>query len=280
MRFIVSPHSFVDLITNSSSELFVCNTKKSVEAVKDVLKALADLRNQRLPLIEDRYHGGPMPTDDKLFDGVFSEPTASEWDFNLYDFPLRETWFSMYEDYAAKYCSFLRADEFVSHSVQVECLEKYREWSKKNPSPPYPDDDVLKGKALKAAHKLYDAHRKLEHEAAAEIYKPWHDMELAIHKELYTWAAKQNGVDLKPLGKLTINRGTWSNIYFTKMDLARDKNSKVAAFIETIDDAIGWGYQLHKGDILLRSAGDNSIPSDFWPDIEGAFHNVTRRHCG
>ena len=34
----ISPHSFVDVMTNSSSELFVCNTDKSVEQVKAVIE--------------------------------------------------------------------------------------------------------------------------------------------------------------------------------------------------------------------------------------------------
>ena len=279
MRFIVSPHSFVDLITNSSSELFVCNTKKSVDAVKDVLKVLADLRNQRLPHIEDRYCGGPLPTDDKLFCGVFAEPVAMEWSFNLYDFPNSGLWFSMYEDYYAKYYSYLRTEGFVSHPVQIECQKNMDAWNKKNPSPAYPDDDVLKGKELKAAMKKYHAHQIAQADMAKKLFKKWHDMELAIRKELYTWAAKENGIDLKPLGRLMIMRNTWSNVYFSKMN-DEVRETKAAKFIASIDDAIGWGYNFKKGDVFLRSDSDNSIPSDFWPDIEGAFHNVTRRHCG
>ena len=282
MRFIVSPHSFVDLITNSSSELFVCNTKKSVEAVKDVLKILADLRNQRLPHIEDQY-SHPMPTDDKLFDGIFCEPVAMEWSFNLYDFPNHDLWFDMYEDYYAKHYSYLRTEGFTPHPVQVECQKNMDAWNKKNPAPTYPDDDVVKGKELKAGMKAWEAHRSAQANAAKELFKKWHDMELAVHKELYTWAAKENGVDLKPLGRLMIMRNSWSNVYFSKMAYNTRTNlgnTKAAKFIDAIDDAIGWGYNFKKGDVFLRSDSDNSIPSDFWPDIEGAFSSVTRRHCG
>ncbi len=34
----VTPHSFVDVMTNSSSELFVCNSDKSVEQVKAIVE--------------------------------------------------------------------------------------------------------------------------------------------------------------------------------------------------------------------------------------------------
>lgn len=38
--FVLRLHSFVDVITNSSSELFVLDTDKSIEAVKSVLGTL------------------------------------------------------------------------------------------------------------------------------------------------------------------------------------------------------------------------------------------------
>jgi len=38
-------HSFVDVITNSSTELFMCNKKKSVKQVKKILKELVDHYN-------------------------------------------------------------------------------------------------------------------------------------------------------------------------------------------------------------------------------------------
>jgi hypothetical protein len=38
--FIIPIHSFSDLITNSSTDIFACGTKKSVEAVKTLLTEL------------------------------------------------------------------------------------------------------------------------------------------------------------------------------------------------------------------------------------------------
>ena len=39
---LVNNHSFIDVITNSSSELFICDTKKNVEQVKDILQHFLD----------------------------------------------------------------------------------------------------------------------------------------------------------------------------------------------------------------------------------------------
>ena len=38
MIFVIRPHSFIDVITNSSSELFVMRTEKSMDLIMKVLK--------------------------------------------------------------------------------------------------------------------------------------------------------------------------------------------------------------------------------------------------
>lgn len=43
---IIDLHSFVDLITNSSSELFVCDTDKSLDAIKELLQDMLNLSNK------------------------------------------------------------------------------------------------------------------------------------------------------------------------------------------------------------------------------------------
>jgi hypothetical protein len=60
---------------------------------------------------------------------------------------------------------------------------------------------------------------------------------------------------------------------------AKGKKLKAAKFVDEIENAISWGYTFKKGDVFLRSATDNSIPYDFWPDIEATF-NCQRRHLG
>lgn len=43
---IIRPHSMVDLITNSSSELFVCRTGKTLETVRELLIDMLNLQNK------------------------------------------------------------------------------------------------------------------------------------------------------------------------------------------------------------------------------------------
>jgi hypothetical protein len=57
---VIRPHSFVDVITNSSTELFVCNTEKNLEMVKEVLQKILS--------------GFNMMNDSSFSMDVFKEP--------------------------------------------------------------------------------------------------------------------------------------------------------------------------------------------------------------
>jgi len=67
--FIFKPHSIIDVITNSSSELFVCNTNKSIEFIKAALQEMLD------ECEKERKKGNPEYYDavNLEFDEVFGE---------------------------------------------------------------------------------------------------------------------------------------------------------------------------------------------------------------
>ena len=54
---VISPHSFVDLITNSSSEVFVYSGDKSVKAVEEVIKELIKQHNAKC----EEHERHPIP---------------------------------------------------------------------------------------------------------------------------------------------------------------------------------------------------------------------------
>jgi len=58
---VINVHSMVDLITNSSTELFVLDTKKSLGVVRDILQCAIDLHN--------KAHGTHL-----AFENIFAEP--------------------------------------------------------------------------------------------------------------------------------------------------------------------------------------------------------------
>lgn len=76
MKLVIPVHSFVDLITNSSSELFVCNTDKSVEAVKETLIELIKAYNAKEALQPENHRY--LLDVNRLFDDIFQEPYISE----------------------------------------------------------------------------------------------------------------------------------------------------------------------------------------------------------
>ena len=59
--FTIALHSSVDVITNSSSEIFICSTNNSLEDVKEILQSLLDIHHKA-----DPYYGNN-------FDDVFGE---------------------------------------------------------------------------------------------------------------------------------------------------------------------------------------------------------------
>lgn len=83
--------SFIDIITNSSSELFICDIDKSVEAIKEILNSYPGLHGYEEPWIfkadefikakendfEDRYDGFKLDERYRSIDtGYFYHPTS------------------------------------------------------------------------------------------------------------------------------------------------------------------------------------------------------------
>ena len=275
MKTIISIHSFVDLITNSSSELFVLDTKKSVGAVKELIEQLAEIYNRKIE-ITDKSNDSPIALS-QLWTDVFSEPTSVKYDFQLSDFPRYGDWRDMF---ARKYSGCFYSDTTDLHSVEQSAQIALEEWENAHPRPKYKKDPTEADN--KEYENAYEKWHSIERKAVARIYKKWNKMVLDIYAELYNWTAKVNNIDLTPLGELKSHDNRYSSVYFTGMvgeNYAAGKRLEAAAFIDEINDAISWGYTFKKGDIFLRSARDNSVPYGFWSDIDSVF-SCQRQHLG
>lgn len=66
--FIVKPHSTIDLITNSSSEIFILNKYKSLEFIKEILQDMLNSENELNKKLD--YDTENL----KEFSDVFREP--------------------------------------------------------------------------------------------------------------------------------------------------------------------------------------------------------------
>ena len=70
---VFCPHSFVDLITNSSSELFVCNSDKTLEAFREFLTKLVEMHQE-------------LSGESTAFEDMFQEPwIADKNDYRDYE---------------------------------------------------------------------------------------------------------------------------------------------------------------------------------------------------
>jgi hypothetical protein len=262
MKTAINLHSFVDLITNSSSELFVCDTDKSVDTVKTILKKLVELYNARADLRDGDIGGHINPTT--LFTDIFKEPTAATFTFKLQEYPNYALWNQMFND---------RWNSNNLHPILRKAEKDFKSWQDSEKRPDYPSNEKDK-----VAKRAYEDYMKLYHEKQKEIYTDWNKLVLAQYQELLAWIGKQNNIDVKKFGKLSVGGGSYPKVYLPEKVKGK-KNTKGQKFLEEIEDAVSWGYSFKKGDVLLMSASDITIPYNFWADIESTF-SVQRLHLG
>jgi hypothetical protein len=122
---IFKPHSFIDVITNSSSELFVCKTKQSLESVKELLQEMINLHN--------RLYGDNFSFDDS-FGSIYRLNTESDvkkhlkdmvwWDNDYPDIPYPENMDNndeAWKEYNSKVDS--AADKIIKENMKKEMQE-------------------------------------------------------------------------------------------------------------------------------------------------------------
>ena len=99
---IISSHSFVDIITNSSTELFVCNTDKSAEFVTEIIRTLLDAYNKTTGcslIVEDICSVSVINTNEDI------AAHKEEYD----------SWATIYDDY--KQSSFMGFADYKSREI-------------------------------------------------------------------------------------------------------------------------------------------------------------------
>jgi hypothetical protein len=74
---IINVDSFVDLITNSSSELFICAGNQTIQVIEDVLIELAKEYNK---LSKDKWDKNVPEDKEMFFKYIISRPTTAKFD--------------------------------------------------------------------------------------------------------------------------------------------------------------------------------------------------------
>lgn len=254
---IISPHSFVDLITNSSSELFICDTTKSIDTVKDIVIELVKITNQKMKLKECEEY--PVSS---VFTDMFREPEICQ--YNIPNTP-------EYDE--LKELMGYNLDE-TCH-IYSDCHDEAIKWERKNPRPDFPhyvypayptdEEQVPYHKEM----KVYEPKRT---EAMSIIYKPFHALYKKKYYKFVKTYCKLNDIDFNDIEFFQSKPSQYPR-FPVKTD------SKYVKFINELDDAISWGYTTKKGDIILRSRRDDSIPYEIWEDLEDILQ-AQRVHLG
>lgn len=244
---ILSVHSFVDLITNSSSELFICDTKQKVAAFKKTLVKLAELHNaaNALRTADTDYYCGDLNVDG-LFHDHFKNPRVQPYTFRLDLYPK-----------CAEYRSICDCRHDDVHPVNVKAEAKMNEWRKDNPTPKYnwSQEDTPEKRA-------YDDHQKKENAARTKFFAKWEQLRCDTETEMLRWAFAQNGLDWDKGEPSKDHWCRWRRTF---------KDDKVEQFVEDIQQATSYGFGFNAGDIWLETASGNTVPYGFFDDIQRIF---------
>lgn len=263
---IITTHSFVSLITNSSSEIFICDTDKTIETIKDILTDLAE------------KHDIP---GDSLFQTIIKEPTICKYNFNIKDYP----------GYV-EYRQFHGWDWNNKSLLEQETDRKWREWEDNNedscPRSPYKygteeyklnQDTWYKNVYQKYLNsKKYKDYREKYNKAYREIHKDLDNKRKSTEESMMRWAFELNNIPYIPVPRP-------EGLYSFESEIWKDWQKKDQANVEfneawnNFSQAAGYGYTLKKGSILIESQEDNSIPWDLMDDITAVF-SARRIHVG
>lgn len=263
---VVSTHSFVDLITNSSTELFVCDTKKTVDAIKELLAILL----QNHDSITGEKHS---------FESVYGTIKVSPYQFQWWDVPT--TVKDRYKQYH-EYCGFGRNKyspvEFSpKESREKDILQKQR-WDiekayETREEGLYEKDEMEYKRRWKAAKKEIDV-----------LFTPYGANALKTESELFLEFLKQNkftsiqikkaksAFDKKIKTHIKENRGEYANSHLPL-------SKKLEDAYEDFRTYCSWGITCKKGDVFIYSAEDNTIPYEMFGTIE-SYLNADRFHLG
>ncbi len=225
-----------DLITNSSSEVFVGNSGKTLEATKELITKVC------APYYEVVY--------DKSFnwDEVFGKMIISEYDVHE---PI-------------PFCM----NSNSSFSRRVEDARK--DFERSNPRPCYPNKPTEKEKD-EFFEKNLIFNDKCE-EYLDQVFKSERDEARQSIEEFYSKVFKKNGLDFSEIKDKSI-KFHYSNCpsYFFE----ETENE----LLNLIDLYLDYGVNVSKGDILLYSESDNTVPYELFEMINHILYG-TNYHLG
>ena len=255
----IRPHSIVSLITNSSSELYVIEGKKTINTVKAILTNVVKLY--------DRANGTSY--SNVLFTEVFKEPTLVKW---FFDFDSHRTLveqisvlnpISRYNDeenYNEEYAQLCNLD--------IDLMREHVSSLERQPS------NEARDVALHAA-------RALVRERLAPHIQRYFEPLVALDKLLLRHFAEDNNLTQEQISRVleVVDFNQHSVHYHGGRVPYENEQADILEFLTEYRSAIQWSMPSKKGDIFLESATDNSVPYQL-NDTICALLSAQRYHLG
>ena len=272
--FVIAHHSFVDLITNSSSELFICNTDKTVTAVKSILNKLLETHAE-LTEMSDVY----------TFSYCFGSIEAAEftYDTSVFDQGVVDI-FNLYNEYNHDY----NGDNCHSR-LYADCQTAERELARTHP---YYNSDISRKRHDEFTveeEKAYDIYHKDYITKSNTIWTPYGTKKLQSTCDLFIEFLKFNKFEQKDIDVVVERSKEHINNYksentgrydrFYNLDRAENFPRHLSNAFEFFVEAYSWNLVIHKGNILVHSASDNTIPYELFDSIE-SYLSACRYHLG
>jgi hypothetical protein len=247
--FVVNTHSFVDLITNSSSELFVCNTSKSISFVEEVLKELIKNAGEE-------------------YSNCIGEISLSKYNLDKH---LVESFKSFQENDNKLYYSCLGKEENFKRKKIV---------SKKDVVNSFLNNENLEKEKTKKFNKIWINYSLKKIKTEFNIF-----CEFLKQNKLYDNFKELLDEQLKLNIKRLKNSQNTKHYRFSIIVNSiipggtTAENQYLCSVYNDFIELINCSITLEKNQILIRSASDNSIPYDLFEIIEKTF-NAERHHLG
>jgi len=244
--FVCNVKSFVDIITNSSSEIFICSGNKEKEAVEEILRELLKNHNK---LADSKYK----------YKDCFGNIEIAEYDFSIHAVPA---------DILDEYVKY----HYVSgerHSVYDN--PEYRENHQKEKEAQVKMgivDGLYQKDAVKYSELTDKWYKSKERKKIWERYnKKSKDAQLAMFK----WFCEYNKIegDFEAFEK-RLDEGGY---------IPYDSKEPLDKAYSEMKHLLSYNVQIQKGQIIIHSASDNTIPYELFGSIEG-YLNAERYHIG
>ena len=263
---IVRPHSIIDLITNSSSELFVYSGVKSLDLVKEFLVKLIESYNT---LNESQI----KINKNDIFNNIFGELSISNYNFAYYSFPSKlKNEYEKYHNMRTISGSWDDYERGFEDSKRYEELKKIEEESRKESG--YQNFDY------KTQNEEYIKRWKLFLDKREKIWAEWEKDKNLSEIALFRYFLDNNGFtkEYNQLNKILLDK---ENIIKHGINIPYnyEEYETLRGLYDEFITNLYYRTEIKRGDILIYSAGSNTIPYELVNSIE-SYLNARHYHLG